>query len=148
MNFLNIIVCIKQVPSSNEVKIDKNTNTIIREKSESIINPFDMHAIEEGLRIKKQTGGRVTVISMGITSTEMLLRETIALGADEAILLNDRAFAGSDSLVTAYVLSLGIKNIGNYDLIICGKQAVDGDTAQVGPELAEKLGIPPYILCK
>jgi electron transfer flavoprotein beta subunit len=139
---MNIIVCIKQVPSSNEVRIDKNTNTIIREKSESVINPFDLHALEEALRLKQRYGGRVTVISMGIAATESLLRECAAAGADDTILLNDRAFAGSDSLTTAYILALGIKKTGDFDLIICGKQATDGDTAQVGPELAEKLGVP------
>jgi len=139
---LNIIVCVKQVPGTNEVKINKETNTIIREGVESIINPFDMYAVEEGLRIKDKLGGKVTVISMGIPSVANLLKETIALGVDDAILLSDKAFAGADTLATSYALSMGIKKIGNYDLIICGKQATDGDTAQVGPSLAEKLGIP------
>jgi electron transfer flavoprotein beta subunit len=139
---LNMIVCIKQVPGTNEVKMNKETNTIIREGVESIINPFDEYAIEEGLRIRDNTQGRVTVLSMGIPSVENQLRETISLGADAAILLSDRAFAGSDTLATSYALSMAIKKIGEYDLIICGKQASDGDTAQVGPSLAEKLGIP------
>lgn len=139
---MNIIVCVKQVPGTNEVKINKETNTIIREGIESIINPFDTYAVEEGLRIKDKTGGKVTVLSMGIPSTAELLKETIALGVDEAILLSDRAFAGSDTLATSYALSMGIRKIGNYDLIICGKQATDGDTAQVGPSLAEKLCLP------
>lgn len=139
---MNIIVCVKQVPGSNEVKMNKETNTIIREGVEAIINPFDTYAVEEGLRIKDKLGGKVTVLSMGIPSTADLLKETIAIGADEAILLSDRAFAGSDTLATSYALSMGIKKIADFDLIICGKQATDGDTAQVGPSLAEKLGIP------
>jgi len=139
---LNVIVCVKQVPATNEVKMNKETNTIIREGVEAIINPFDTYAIEEGVRIKEKMSGKVTVISMGIPSVANLLKETIAVGVDDAILLSDRAFAGSDSLATSYALSKGIEKIGNYDLIICGKQAMDGDTAQVGPGLAEKLGIP------
>ena len=139
---MNIIVCIKQVPATTEVKMNTETNTIIREGVESIINPFDMYAIEEGLRIKEKKGGKVTVLSMGIPSVAELMREAISLGVDDAVLLSDRAFAGADTLATSYTLSKGIKKIGNYDLIICGKQATDGDTAQVGPSLAEKLGIP------
>lgn len=139
---MNIIVCVKQVPGTNEVKINKETNTIIREGVEAIINPFDEYAIEEGVRIKEKTAGMVTVISMGIPKVADLLRETIAVGVDDAVLLSDRAFAGSDTLATSYALSMGIRKIGAYDLIICGKQATDGDTAQVGPSLAEKLGLP------
>lgn len=139
---MNVIVCVKQVPGTNEVKMNKETNTIIREGVEAIINPFDTYAVEEGLRIKDSTSGKVTVLSMGIPSVADLLKETIGLGVDEAILLSDRAFAGADSLATSYALSMGIKKINNYDIIICGKQATDGDTAQVGPSLAEKLGIP------
>ncbi|MCX8131921.1 MAG: electron transfer flavoprotein subunit beta/FixA family protein [Clostridia bacterium] len=139
---MNIIVCVKQVPATNEVKINKETNTIIREGVESVINPFDVYALEESLRIKDRVDGKVTVISMGIPSAAALLKETISFGADEAVLLSDRSFAGADSLATSYTLSMGIKKLGNYDLIICGKQATDGDTAQVGPGLAEKLGIP------
>lgn len=139
---MNIVVCVKQVPGTTEVKMNKETNTIIREGVESIINPFDTYAVEEGLRIKEKLGGKVTVISMGIPSVADLLKETIAVGVDEAVLLSDRAFAGADSLATSYALSMGIKKIGDVDLIICGKQATDGDTAQVGPSLAEKLGFP------
>ncbi|HHY24474.1 MAG TPA: electron transfer flavoprotein subunit beta/FixA family protein, partial [Clostridiaceae bacterium] len=139
---MNIIVCIKQVPATTEVKINKETNTIVREGVESIINPFDMYAIEEGLRLKDKFGGKVTVLSMGIPSVAEMMKEAIALGVDDAVLLSDRAFAGSDTLATSYTLSMGIKHIKDYDLIICGKQATDGDTAQVGPSLAEKLGIP------
>lgn len=139
---MNIVVCVKQVPGTTEVKMNKETNTIIREGVESIINPFDTYAVEEGLRIKEKLGGKVTVLSMGIPSVAEMLRETIALGADETVLLSDRAFAGSDTLATSYTLSMGIKKMGDVDLIICGKQATDGDTAQVGPSLAEKLGYP------
>ncbi len=139
---MNIIVCVKQVPGTNEVKMNKETNTIIREGVEAIINPFDSYALEEGLRIKEKTDGKVTVLSMGIPAVAELLKETIALGADDTVLLSDRAFAGADTLATAYALSMGIKKIGGYDIIICGKQATDGDTAQVGPSLAEKLGVP------
>lgn len=139
---MNVIVCVKQVPGTNEVKINKETNTIIREGVEAIINPFDTYAIEEALRIKDQTGGKVTVLSMGIPSVADLLKETIALGVDDSVLLSDRAFAGADTLATSYALSMGVRKIGNYDLIVCGKQATDGDTAQVGPSMAEKLGLP------
>jgi electron transfer flavoprotein beta subunit len=122
--------------------MNKETNTIVREGLISIINPFDTYAIEESVRIKEKLGGEVTAISMGIPSVEELLREAIALGADQGVLLSDKAFAGADSLATAYTLSMGIQKIGPIDLIICGKQSTDGDTAQVGPSLAEKLGIP------
>jgi electron transfer flavoprotein beta subunit len=139
---MNIVVCVKQVPGTTEVKMNKETNTIIREGVEAIINPFDTYAVEEGLRIKDRLGGKVTVLSMGIPSVAEQLKETVALGVDEAVLLSDRAFAGSDTLATSYALSMGIKKMGDADLIICGKQATDGDTAQVGPSLAEKLGYP------
>lgn len=139
---MNIIVCVKQVPGTNEVKMNKETNTIIREGVEAIINPFDTYAVEEGLRLKERFGGKVTALSMGIPAVAELLKETVALGVDDTVLLSDRAFAGADTLATSYALSMGIQKIGEYDLIICGKQATDGDTAQVGPSLAEKLGIP------
>ncbi len=139
---MNIVVCVKQVPGTNEVKMNRETNTIIREGMAAIINPFDTYAVEEGVRLKEQTDGKVTAISMGIPAVADLLKETIGLGVDEAVLLSDRTFAGADSLATSYALSKGIEKIGDVDLIICGKQATDGDTAQVGPSLAEKLGIP------
>jgi len=119
--------------------MNKETNTIIREGIESIINPFDSYAVEEGLRIRDRAGGKVTVMSMGIPAVADMLKETIALGADDTVLLSDRAFAGSDTLATAYALSMGVRKLGRFDLVICGKQAIDGDTAQVGPSLAEKL---------
>lgn len=139
---MKIVVCVKQVPDTTEVKINPETNTLIREGVASIINPFDMYAIEEAIRIKEKVGGTVVVLSMGPPQAAEALRETIAMGADEAILLSDRAFAGADTLATSYALSKGIEKIGDVDLIFCGKQAIDGDTAQVGPEIAEKLGIP------
>lgn len=139
---INIIVCVKQVPATNEVRLDPVTNNIIREGIESIINPFDTYAIEEAIRLKERLGGRITAISMGIPSVKELLKETLALGVDSGILLSDRSFAGADTLATAYTLSGGVKKAGEFDLIICGKMATDGDTAQVGPSLAERLGLP------
>ncbi|MDI3508971.1 MAG: hypothetical protein PWP48_1263 [Clostridiales bacterium] len=143
---MNIIVCIKQVPATNDVKINKDTNTLVRDEAQSVINPFDTYAVEEGVRLKEATGGKVTVISMGIPKVADILKECIAVGADEGILLSDRAFAGADTLATSAALAAGINKIGQYDIIICGKQAIDGDTGQVGPGLAERLGIP-HITC-
>ncbi len=140
---MQIIVCLKQVPDTTEVKINPETNTLMREGVQSVINPFDMYALEEGLRIKESLGqGEVTVLSMGPPQVEDSLREALSLGADRAVLLSDRAFAGADSLATAYTLSRGVAKLGEFGLIICGKQAIDGDTAQVGPSLAEQLDIP------
>ena len=139
---MEIVVCIKQVPDTTKVKIDPETNTLMREGVDSIINPFDLYAIEEGVRLKENNGGTVKVITMGPPQAESALREAISLGADEAILVSDRAFAGADTWVTAYTLAAAIRTLGQVDLIICGKQAIDGDTAQVGPSLADQLGIP------
>lgn len=139
---MEIIVCIKQVPETTEVKINPETNTLIREGVASIINPFDMYAIEEGLRIKERYSGKVTVITMGPLQAESSLKEAISLGIDETILLSDRKFAGADTLATSYTLATAISKISNFDIIICGKQATDGDTAQVGPGIAQKLNIP------
>ena len=138
---MNIIVCVKQVPDTAEVRINPETGTLIREGVPSIINPLDMHAIEAGLQIKEKAGGRVTVLSMGPPQAEAALRDAISMGADDAVLLTDRAFAGSDTWATSYILSSAISKL-NADIIICGKQAIDGDTAQVGPEVAEFLNIP------
>jgi electron transfer flavoprotein beta subunit len=138
---LNIIVCIKQVPDTTEVKINPDTGTLIREGVPSIINPFDTYAIEEGLRLKEQFGGKVTVISMGPPQAIEALKEAVAMGADEAILLSDRAFAGSDTWATSYTLSNAIRKLGEFDIILCGKQAMDGDTGQVGPGIARQLDI-------
>lgn len=138
---MNIIVCIKQVPDTTEVKINPETGTLIREGVPSIINPFDTYAIEEGLRLKEQFGGKVTVISMGPPQAKEALKEAVAMGADEAILLSDRTFAGSDTWATAYTLSQAIRKLGSFDVILCGKQAIDGDTGQVGPGIARQLDI-------
>ncbi|MBM3132788.1 MAG: electron transfer flavoprotein subunit beta/FixA family protein [Chloroflexi bacterium] len=139
---MNIVVSIKQVPNTTEVKINKETNTLVREGVQSIINPFDTYAIEEGVRLKERFGGKVTVITMGPPQAEAALKESIELGADEGILISDRAFAGSDTLSTSYVLSKAIAKIGEFDLVITGKQTMDGDTGQVGPGIAERLGVP------
>ena len=138
---MRIIVCIKQVPYTAEVKINPETGTLIREGVPSIINPYDMHALEAGLHIREKVGGKVTVITMGPPQAESALRDAISMGADDTVLLTDRAFAGSDTWATSYTLSKTIEKIG-ADIIICGKQAIDGDTAQVGPEVAEFLNIP------
>ena len=138
---MKTIVCVKQVPSTNEVRLDPVTKTIIRDGRQSVINPFDTYAIEEAVRLKEKLGGEVIAMSMGIPATERLLRSAVSVGVDSALLLTDRAFAGSDTLATSYALSLGAKEL-RFDLILCGKMAVDGDTAQIGPELSRQLGIP------
>ncbi|MDO8748936.1 MAG: electron transfer flavoprotein subunit beta/FixA family protein [Candidatus Omnitrophota bacterium] len=145
---MNIIVCIKQVPETTEVRINPETNTLMREGVKSIINPFDMYAIEEGVRLKEKFGGKVTVLTMGPPQAEAALKEAISLGADEAVLLSDRAFAGSDTWATSYTLAAGVRKLKEYDLIICGKQASDGDTAQVGPGIATHLDIPQVTYVK
>ena len=143
---MKTLVCIKAVPSSTEVKMDPVTNTIIRDGKQSVVNPFDQAALEEAICIKEKLGGTVSVLSMGIPATEDLLRDCLARGADDATLLSDRAFAGADTLATSYALSCAVEQMragGRFpSLIICGKMAVDGDTAQIGPELATTLGIP------
>jgi len=139
---MEILVCIKQVPDTTEVKINPETNTLVREGVPSIINPFDENAIEAALQLKEQHGGKVTVITMGPPQASEALRTTVAMGVDEVVLVSDRAFAGSDTWATSYALAQTIKKLGNFDLILCGKQAIDGDTAQVGPGIAEWLGIP------
>jgi electron transfer flavoprotein beta subunit len=138
---VKIVVCVKQVPDTSEVRINPETNTLIRDGVQSIINPYDMHAIEAGLQLREKVGGTVTVVTMGPPQAEAALRETISMGVDDAVLLTDRAFAGSDTWATAYALSKAIEYLG-ADVILCGKQAIDGDTAQVGPEIAEFLDIP------
>jgi len=142
---MHIIVCIKQVPDTEElgkVKINPATNTLIREGVPSIINPFDENAIEEALRLREKKGGEVTVLSMGPPQAEEALRKTLAMGADKAILLSDKTLAGADTLATSYTLAMAIKQLGEFDLILCGKQSIEGDTAQVGPGIAEWLSIP------
>ena len=145
---MNIVVCIKQVPDTTNVRIDPETNTLVRSGVQSIINPFDMYAIEEAVRLKEKFGGLVTIITMGPPQAEEALREAISLGADEAVLISDRAFAGSDTWATSYTLSRAIGKIGKFDIIICGKQAIDGDTAQVGPGVAAFLDIPQITFVK
>ena len=145
---MNIIVCIKQVPDTTEVKIDPQTNTLIREGVKSIINPFDMYAIEEAVRLKEKFGGKVTVITMGPPQAETALREAVSLGVDTPILISDRVLAGSDTWVTSSVLAAAIKKVSDFDLIICGKQASDGDTAQVGPGISAHLDIPQVTYVK
>jgi len=145
---MDIIVCIKQVPETTEVRINPETNTLIREGVKSIINPFDMYAIEEAVRIKERFGGKATVITMGPPQADSALREAISMGIDEAILLSDRAFAGSDTWATSYTLASAINKIGAFDIIFCGKQASDGDTAQVGPGISAQLDIPQVTYVK
>ena len=137
---MNIVVCLKQVPDTNEVKIDPKTGTLIREGVPSIINPDDKNALEESLRLKDEHGAHVTVISMGPPQAEKALREALAMGADEAILVSDRAFAGADTLATSHALAATLRKL-DYDVVFAGRQAIDGDTAQVGPEIAEHLNL-------
>lgn len=140
---MNIVVCVKQVPNTNEVRINHETGTLIRDGVDSIINPDDLNALEEALQIKDRMNDvKVTVLSMGPPQAKNALMEALAMGADKAILISDRAFAGSDTWATATVLASAIKKIGDYDIILCGRQAIDGDTAQVGPEIAEFLDLP------
>ena len=139
---MNIVVCIKQVPDTTEIKIDPVKNTLIRTGVPSIMNPFDKNALETGLSLKDQYGGKVTVISMGPPQAQQVIREAFAMGADGGTLLSDRKFGGADVLATSYTLAQGIKSCGDFDLILCGKQTTDGDTAQVGPEISEWLNIP------
>ncbi|MGF7185251.1 electron transfer flavoprotein beta subunit [Desulfitispora alkaliphila] len=142
---MHIVVCIKQVPDTTEVRVDPKTNTLVREGVPSIVNPYDIHGVEEAVRLRDKYGGKVTIISLGPPQAEEALRRAIAFGSDEAILITDRSFAGSDTLATSYVITQAIKKIQEkepIDLIICGKQAIDGDTAQVGPGIAVRLGIP------
>lgn len=144
---MNILVCVKQVPDTTQVKIDPVTNTLIREGVPSIVNPYDAYALEAAARIKdSDPTARVVAVSMGPEQAKKALRECLAIAADKAYLLSDRAFGGSDTLSTSYIISQGIRQVekaeGKFDLIFCGKQAIDGDTAQVGPEIAEHLNYP------
>lgn len=138
---MKIVVCVKQVPDTTEVKLDPVTNTLIRDGVPSIINPDDKAGIEAALRLKEQVGGTVTIVSMGPPQADVALREALAMGADEAILVSDRAFGGADTWATSSTIAAALKKL-DYDLIITGRQAIDGDTAQVGPQIAEHLGIP------
>ena len=147
---MKILVLIKQVPDTTDVKIDPVTNTLKREGVAAVINPFDMYAIEEALRVKERVGGNseVIVISMGPPQAKEALKEAISMGCDSAILLSDRKFAGSDTWATSYTLSQAIKKIGDYKVIFCGKQASDGDTAQVGPGVSMHLDVPQVTYVK
>ncbi|MBZ9634483.1 electron transfer flavoprotein subunit beta [Clostridium sp. FP1] len=137
---MKILVCVKQVPDTTEVKIDKEKGTLIREGVPSILNPDDANALEEALKIKdKYKDVTVTVVSMGPPQADYMLRECLAMGADDAFLLSDRAFGGSDTWSTSNAIVAGINKIGQFDIIFAGRQAIDGDTAQVGPQIAEKL---------
>ncbi|MGN0767346.1 MAG: electron transfer flavoprotein subunit beta [Christensenellales bacterium] len=138
---MNIVVCVKQVPDTTEVKLDPVKGTLIRDGVPSIINPDDKAALEAALCIREQVGGKVTVVSMGPPQADVALREALAMGADEAILVTDRAFGGADTWATSYTIASAIKKL-DYDLIIAGRQAIDGDTAQVGPQIAQHLGLP------
>ncbi len=140
---MKILVCVKQVPDTNEVKIDPVKGTLIRDGVPSILNPDDANALEEALKIKdEKPGTTVSVITMGPPQADDMLRECLAMGADEAYLLSDRAFGGADTCATSTTIAAGIEKIGDYDIIFAGRQAIDGDTAQVGPQVAWRLGIP------
>lgn len=139
---MDIIVCIKQVPGTSKVEVDPVTGVLKRDGVDSKMNPYDLYALETALRLREQNGGNIKVISMGPVQAEEVIREAYMMGADEGVLLTDRKFAGADVLATSYTISQGIKQLGSFDLIICGKQTTDGDTAQVGPEMAEYLHIP------
>ncbi|MHB1651988.1 MAG: electron transfer flavoprotein subunit beta/FixA family protein [Desulfitobacteriaceae bacterium] len=142
---MHLVVCLKQVPDTSEVRIDPNTNTLMREGVPSIINPYDAHALEEAIRLKEKMGGKVTIISMGPPQAKEALKKAMSFGADRAILLSDRAFAGSDSLATAYILTVAIQKVNEtepIDIVFTGKEAIDGDTAQTGPGIAQRLGFP------
>lgn len=140
---MRIIVCMKQVPDTNEVRIDQATGTLIREGVPSIINPDDKNALEAALQMKEQKSDvEVIVLSMGPPQAKEAMKEALAMGADRAILLSDKAFAGSDTWATSTILAGAIKKIGQYDIVFCGRQAIDGDTAQVGPQIAEHLDLP------
>lgn len=139
---MNIVVCIKQVPASSDVKIDPVTGTLIRDGNNTKMNPYDLYALEVALRIKEQTGAVVRTLTMGPPPATAVLQESIWMGCDDGVLMTDRKFGGADVVATSYTIAQGVRKMGDYDLVICGKQTTDGDTAQVGAEMAEHLGIP------
>lgn len=139
---MDILVCIKQVPDTTKVEVDEETGVLIRDGIDTKMNPYDLYALETALKIKEEVGGKVNVVTMGPPQSMDVIREAYSVGADDGIILSDRKFAGADVLATAYTLSQGARTFGDLDLIICGKQTTDGDTAQVGPEMAEYLNIP------
>ncbi len=145
---MRIIVCIKQVPDTADVKIDPRTNTLVREGVRSVVNPFDLYAVEEALRLRERVGGQVTALTMGPPQADQALRDVLAMGVDDAVLLSDRAFAGSDTWATSYTLALAIRKLGGADVLLFGKQAADGDTAQVGPGVATHLDLPQITYVK
>jgi electron transfer flavoprotein beta subunit len=145
---MNIAVCVKQVPDATEVKINPETGTLIRAGVPSIINPYDHFALQSALELKARHGFRVTVISMGPPQARSVVQLGLALGADEGVLLSDMSFAGSDTWATSYVLAKAMKKLGKTDLIFCGMQAIDGDTAQTGPAIAQHLGMPQVTFCE
>lgn len=139
---MNILVCIKQVPGTSKVEVDPVTGVLKRDGADTKMNPYDLFALETALRIREQVGGTIKVISMGPPQAMTVIKEAFSMGADEGALISDRKFGGADVLATSYTISQGARKMGDFDLIICGKQTTDGDTAQVGPEMAEYLGIP------
>lgn len=139
---MKIMVCIKQVPGTSKVEVDEKTGVLKRDGVDSKMNPYDLYALETALRIKEKKGGHIKVISMGPPQAKAVIKEAYSMGADEGTLVSDRKFAGADVLATSYTLSQGVKKCGDFDIILCGKQTTDGDTAQVGPEMAEYLEIP------
>ncbi|WP_446899597.1 electron transfer flavoprotein subunit beta/FixA family protein [Clostridium sp. LBM24168] len=139
---MDILVCIKQVPGTSKVEVDPVTGVLKRDGIDSKMNPYDLFALETALRLREKHGGTIKVISMGPPQAADVIKEAYMMGADEGVLLSDRKFAGADVLATSYTISQGIRKMGHIDLILCGKQTTDGDTAQVGPEMAEYLGIP------
>ncbi|HNW45659.1 MAG TPA: electron transfer flavoprotein subunit beta/FixA family protein [Elusimicrobiales bacterium] len=145
---MNIVVCVKQVPDTTEVKINPETNSLIRTGVPSIINPYDHFALQSALELKEKHDFKVTLVSMGPPQAKSVVQMGLALGADEGVLLSDMAFAGSDTWATSYALSRAIKKIGKTDLIFCGMQAIDGDTAQVGPGIAQQLGMAQVTFCE
>ncbi|MFA6092782.1 MAG: electron transfer flavoprotein subunit beta/FixA family protein [Elusimicrobiota bacterium] len=147
MNPMKIVVCVKQVPDTTEVQVDPQTGTLIRAGVPSILNPYDHFAVEKALELKAEHGAEVSVLTMGPPQAQAVLRLALALGADRAMLLSDRLFAGSDTWATSYALGRAIRKLGRTDLILCGQQAIDGDTAQVGPGIAQNLRIPQITFC-
>lgn len=139
---MNIVVCVKQVPASSDVKVDPVTGVLIRDGNNTKMNPYDLYALETALRIKEETNAHIDIITMGPPSAVSALNESLWMGSDDATILTDRKFGGADVVATSYTISQGIRKIEKYDLIICGKQTTDGDTAQVGPEVAENLKVP------
>ena len=139
---MDILVCIKQVPATSEVEVDETTGVLKRDGAAGKVNPYDLYALELAFALKEEYGGRVDVLTMGPNQAQAALLEAMHMGADSAALLSDRRFAGADVVATSRTLAAGVRKMGRYDLILCGKQTTDGDTAQVGPEMAEYLGIP------